>query len=453
MTFLSTNSLSIRELAFLTIFVGLILVTSHLYFGILGLVATMIVGLAILSFPFLQSIKGSFLLIYFITSAFVLDTREGIQVAELPFFGLSVILILLVAYKALMGRLILENALDYFFLLLHFLIPYAVVLGKLNGAATYTALGEVVYFLGVFTYFPLRDHLNNEQFKKALGFIVLLILGFVLIRNFVYYRQILAQALLPWQAESARVAANEIIVVAGCSLSLAAASLTTRRSLQLFSTGLFLVFMVSLILTQSRGYWVAGFFSVITIFIVIDRKGKKRILLTASMIVVLGILIANLLFDDLFTLIINGLDERLRSIGSGTTDNSLQDRWLESKTVFGHILDNPIAGYGFGTEFTRKKIFFDIFVRTNFIHNGYLGALFKFGALGFISFVSIWFLLIKKSIGLYKVSGKIFPLAIAGIVVGMLFVNNTSSQIQIFEGIAITSLAAAYINSELKEFE
>ncbi|HAW81906.1 MAG TPA: hypothetical protein DCX27_20710, partial [Balneola sp.] len=389
----------------------------------------------------------------FVASIFILDTREGIQLLELPFFGLSVILLLFVAFKTITGTLKLENALDYFFLLLHFLVPYALVIGKLNGAATYTAVGEIVYLLGIFTYFPLREYLQDESFKKFFGLILLFILGFVVIRNFFYYRQIIAQALLPWQAESARVAANEIIVVIGCSLSLAVASVTKKRLLQILSTGLFLIFMVSLILTQSRGYWVAGFFSVIAIFVIVNRNGKNRILLTAAIIVLLGISIAQFLFDDLFSLIINGLEERFKSFGDGSTDNSLQDRWLETKTVFNHVVKNPIAGYGFGTEFTRKRIFYDIFIRTNFIHNGYIGAIFKFGILGLISFVSIWFLLIKKSIRLYKLSNKGLPLAITGIVVGMIFVNNTSSQILIFEGVAFTSIAAAYLNTELKKFE
>lgn len=107
-------------------------------------------------------------------------------------------------------------------------MPYALVIGKLNGAATYTAVGEIVYLLGIFTYFPLREYLQDESFKKFFGLILLFILGFVVIRNFFYYRQIIAQALLPWQAESARVAANEIIVVIGCSLSLAVASVTKK---------------------------------------------------------------------------------------------------------------------------------------------------------------------------------------------------------------------------------
>lgn len=450
---LHSQNISLRESALLTLGTSFFLLLVHYYFGILGLVGALGMALSALLIPILQSQKGTFLLIYFVSSVFILDSRDGIQLLELPFFGLSLMLLLFVAYRVLIGKILLENSLDYFFLILHFLIPYAVIIGKINGAATYTALGEVVFFLGVYTYFPLREGLKDDSFKKALSIIILLILGFVLIRNFIYYRQILAQALLPWQAEGARVAANEIIVVIGCSLSLAAASLTKQRLLQVLYTGLFLIFMVSLVLTQSRGYWIAGFFSVITIFLVINKQGKKRMLIAAVVLSLLGFSIANIFFDDFLTLILSGLNDRLKSIGSGTTDNSLQDRWLESKTVFNHIVKNPIAGYGFGAEFTRKKIFFDIFVRTSFIHNGYLGAFFKFGILGFVSFVSIWFILIKKSIQLYKKSNKIFPLSIAGIVVGMLFVNNTSSQILIFEGIAFTTLAAAYLNTELRKFE
>lgn len=451
MNFASPNSISLKEATILTLGLVVLLLTTHYYLGINGIIGTLTCGIIVLLFPLLQSIKGSFILLYFVASIFILDTRDGIQPIEIPFFGLSVLLILFVGYKAINGSLKLENSLDYLFLMLHFLIPYAVLIGKINGAATYSAFGEVVYFLGLFTYFPLREYLEKESFKKTMGLVILVTLTFVLIRNFVYYRQILAQALLPWQAENARVAANELIVVIGCSLTLATASLTQKKYLQIVCTALFIVFMVSLILTQSRGYWIAGFFSVITIFLVIDKKGKKRILYTATTLCILGFLVANLFFENFLSLIINGLNSRLQSIGSGTADNSLQDRWLESKTVLGHILENPIAGYGLGTEFTRKKIFFDFFIRTSFIHNGYLGATFKFGILGLLSFIFIWFSMIKKSIVLYKHSAKILPLSIVGIVVGMLFVNNSSSQILIFEGVAFTSLAAAYLNTEFEK--
>ena len=446
-------NINLREVGFLSVPLCLALILAYHFFGFIGLAALLILGICILALPVLQSIKGSFILLYFVSAIFFLDTYEGIQPIELPFLGLSLLLLFYVIYKFLTGSLKLENTLDYLFLLLHLLIPYAVILGKINGAATYTAFGEVTYFLGIFTYFPLREYLEDERFKKVLGYILIITLAFVLIRNFIYYRQILAQALLPWQAENARVAANELIVVIGCSLTLATASITESKRLQIISTGLFMVFLVSLVLTQSRGYWVAGFMSVIVIFLVVNKKGKLRIILTAFSLLSIGFVLASILFVDLLDLILNALNERLKSIGSVSKDNSLQDRWLESKTVFNLILQNPIAGYGFGTEFTRKRLFFDFFIQTSFIHNGYLGAFFKFGILGFVSFLAVWFLIIKKSKKLYKITHKIFPLAIVGVVSGMLLVNNTSSQILIFEGVAFTTLAAAYLNTELKKID
>ena len=450
---LTLSNISFKETAFLSVTLSLLLLLAHSSLGNLGIILVLSLGVSILVIPILRSVKGSFILVYYISSVFILDNYEGIQLIELPFFGLSVLLLFFIVYKFLIGSLKLENTLDYLFLLLHFLIPYAVILGKVNGAATYTAFGEVTYFLGIFTYFPLREYLEDNQFKKVLGYILALTLAFVLIRNFIYYRQILAQALMPWQAENARVAANELIVVIGCSLTLVTASLTRSKLLQFVFTGLFIAFAISLVLTQSRGYWLAGFISVITIFVVINRHGKLRIARTAFTLISLGLIVSNMFFNDLLILILNALNDRLASIGTITTDSSLQDRWLESRTVFHHILSNPIAGYGLGTEFTRKRIFFDYFFRTSFIHNGYLGALFKFGILGFISFISIWFIIIKKSARLYRIKNTGLPLTILGVVSGMLLVNNTSSQILIFEGVAFTTLAAAYLNTDLEKVE
>ncbi|HCI70704.1 MAG TPA: hypothetical protein DHV30_08950, partial [Balneola sp.] len=131
MVLASSNSIGFKEAITVTCGVGFLLITLHFYFGLIGIFGALAFGIAMLLFHIFQPIKGSFLLVYFVASIFILDTREGIQLLELPFFGLSVILLLFVAFKTITGTLKLENALDYFFLLLHFLVPYALVIGKL----------------------------------------------------------------------------------------------------------------------------------------------------------------------------------------------------------------------------------------------------------------------------------------------------------------------------------
>ncbi len=447
----ASSHISFREAFLLLLGCCFLLLGVHYYFGILGIVTVLCLGLLAAALPVLKLIKGSFLLVYFLASVLILDTREGIHLLEIPFFLLSSLLILNVYYLILIGSAKLENSLDNAFLLLHFLIPYAIILGVLNGAEIYKAISEIKYFLGIYTYFPLRKYFQFETFKKTLGVVLALVLIYVLLRNFYYYREIITQALLPWQAENARVAANELIIVLGCGITFSALALSKKKHILVITFPLFILFLGSLIITQSRGFWIATLISFCSIFFFTPLTGKKRIFNIFLFLLSISAIAIYLFDSDLLFLVLNALLERFQSIGSGTKENSLYDRWLESKTVFELITKNPIAGYGFGIEFTRKDIFYDIFIKTSYVHNGYLAILYKFGILGLISTIYIWLKSINMAVKMLPITKsevvKIILLSIIGTITGMTIVNLTSPQFLYFEATLITTLFCAYLNT------
>lgn len=396
--------------------------------------------------------QGSFILLYVFSSIAFLENEPGIQTIEIPFYALSLVLALYQLFSICRGSLTLETTLDKLFFFLLLLLPYGVILGILNGAALYKAAGEMTYFFGILLYFPLRKQLTTEGFRKTLQVIVLCIVAYVLVRNLINYRLLLVQAVLPWQAENARIAANEFILVFGACLLMSAAALAPSRNRQFIFTGLFLAMIGGLILTQSRGYWLAFIFGAACIFYVINRRGKIRILFTLLLVSTTSLLVAYIFFGDLLNLVLNALSARFQSIGSGKLDISLQERVLEYKTVFGLILDNPIAGYGMGYEYVKKMLVFDYSIRASYVHNGYLAAWFKLGLPGLLTFVSIWIVCIKESTRLYRgnfsIVKKVIALSVVGTVTGILIVNNTSPQVLTFESILFVSLFSAYLSTE-----
>lgn len=396
-------------------------------------------------------IKGAFILFYLLLGMTFLENNEGIEPIEIPFYIASVLLSAYILLEIVTGKIIIKNALDKLFILLIFLLPYAIILGILNGGSSYKALGEATNFFGVLAYFPLKKYLNEQAFRKVAYFIVFSFIFFVLVRNLIYYREILTQAILPWQTENARVAANEFILVMGACLFMSYAALSKSVLQWLLYTALFVLMIGGLLLTQSRGYWLAFIFGALLIFWIIERRGKFKILLTFVILSSATVLIATLFFYDLFGTVINALSARFQTLGSGKLDLSLHERFLESKTVVGLISSNPISGYGMGYTFTKKMLFYDNFVETSYVHNGYLATWFKFGIVGLITIISIWFLIIKNSIQLYKESStfihKVTSLTILGTVAGMFLVNNTSPQVLIFESILFISLFGAYLSS------
>lgn len=439
---------------------GLLIVIPSVIFGVIafkgGIFSPLIVlglGIVPLLIYFGNKLDGAAILVFMLLAMPVLEESEGITPIEVPFFAFAALMTLYVVTEIISGRIHLEHVLDKLFLFLLILMPYAVVLGVLNGAAIYSAVAETTYFFGILLYFPLRQHLHKKNFQIALGVIVFLFIGYVLIRNFYYYREIIAQAVLPWQAEKARVAANEFVVLLGCCLALSAAAVVKTRFKQFLFTGLFIALLGGLILTQSRGYWLAFFFGAIAIFFVINRSGKKRILLTALVLSSGAFLIATLFLSDMLDLVLKGLALRFQSLGTGELDISLRDRLYESLTVFELSLHNPITGYGFGYTFTRHALFSKVFVQTSYVHNGYLAAWFKMGLPGLITIITLWVMNIRYSIKLYKQSNntrhKIVALTIIGTIIGVIFVNNTSPQVLLFEQWIFVTLFSAYLSTHL----
>ena len=401
---------------------------------------------------------GSFILLYIASAATFFENEPGVQPIELPFYTLTVLLSGYLLFQLLRGDVKIETSLDKLFLFLLLLIPYGVITGLIHGASIYKAFGETTYFFGVLAYFPLRQHLNRGNFTRLLQGIVLLFVAYVLIRNLINYRQLLIQAVLPWQAENARAAANEFIIMFGACLFMSAAAITTSRIRQIVFTACFILLIGGLVLTQSRGYWLAFFVGALIIFFVIDKDGKKRILLTFLVVGSSALAIALVFFGDLFSIVSNALIERFQSIGTGKLDVSLQERFLESKTVFQLMLQNPIAGYGIGFEYTKKLLVDDFFIQASYVHNGYLAAWLKFGILGLFAFLALWFTCIRNAIRIYRHPNsslivKIIALTITGTISGVLLVNNTSPQVLTFESILFLALFGAYLSQHITNLE
>ena len=394
--------------------------------------------------------KGAFILFYLLITIAVLSDDVGIQPEEIPYFLASVILCIYTGLLIIKGSISYNTVLDKAFLLFVSVLVFSLFNGVLNGANLYPATGEFALFFGLILYFPLRENLTNPKFKVILIWTIGLIIIYVLIRNLVNYRTIIAQAVLPWQAEKARVAANELLLLVGASFTMSYAALTSNRLKQLVSIFTFLAFVGALILTQSRGYWLAFAITALAIFVIISKKGKTRILLTFFLISGLSLIFATIFFGDLLDLVINGILNRFQSIGSGKLDISLLERVLETKTVFQKTLYNPIAGYGLGVEFSKKILFFDHYISTSYVHLGYLATWYKFGLIGLLTNLFIWLYIFFKSRILLKHSKKVLNrvllLTMFGTVTGMMLVNITSPQILTVEGNLMTGIFAALIS-------
>jgi O-antigen ligase len=396
-------------------------------------------------------IKGGYILSYLLLCITFLENSDGIQLVEIPFYIANLLLVFYTVAELIRGNLTITNKLDVLALLFLLLIPYALIMGILNGGALYLAIGESTYFFGLLIYFPLRKYLADSDFRKMLFIVLSIIIIYAFVRNVINYRAIILSAVLPWEAENARAAANEFLFLSSSIFFVALAAITKQKYIQALSTILFFLALGGLILTQSRGYWLAFTLSAFALFVFINKKGKIRMLSTFLLTAVPALIFLQLFFSQELQLIIGGMTDRLLTIFSGTMDWSLKERVLESQQVFDKITQSPISGHGFGVKFTKKLLFYDTFIQTSYVHNGYLATWFKFGLPGLLIIYSFWGFIVMYGVRLYKSSSTVIIKAVAisafSIIIGMALVNNTSPQVLNFESVLFVAIIAAYISS------
>ena len=412
-------------------------------------------GLALISLSIAILLRNPvyFLYVYFLSFTLHLDNEPGIQVTDLIFFILSLIFLLLFFFPYLItGRAEIDNSIDKWYLLLFISIVYGFIIGLLDAKSKSFAVSDMTYFLGLWLYFPFKYHFKSEQFQKAILAIFILICFFVLIRNFINYREIVIQANVEWEIQKARVAMNEIIILSGAILSVLSFSHFKQKLIKVGSYILYALFLAGLVLTQSRGYWIGFVVALMAIYIVSDKHVRRHLLFGTLALIVFVTLTTFFFFNDIFSIIIKALEARwdsISTIGSASRMGpSLLERVYETQTIVHKLLHNPIAGYGMGVMYHRYYILFGTYRTMTFIHNGYLAIWFKTGIVGLIAATMFCLSTLKylRKIVIYSDTKllKIVSQSAFGLVVAILIVNITSAQFIGFENMMILALIAAF---------
>ncbi len=150
----------------------------------------------------------------------------------------------------------------------------------------------------------------------------------------------------------------------------------------------------ALILSYTRGSWLAALLTLLLEFIMLVLS--QRIKLKISLVFIIsffGLLIVSILsFSNIIP--INIIFDRATSISLHKVDISNLGRLMEYATAFSAFLTNPIFGAGLGYKF----IYYTPGIGTRdtiYCHNSYLYVLSKMGIVGIIPFLMIVILSIK----------------------------------------------------------
>jgi len=323
-----------------------------------------------------------------VLSSFVLIAgfEEGFQITEI-FYGLYYLSFLghwyftrLFLYREAVFRRPEERTLAIFFVLISLSFPLTILFG--GSFSGFVSEWISLSFLGL--YFPIREAIErNRRGLVAILSAVVLIGLYVLIRNVLNFQDVISSAEYAYEVARGRAVTNESLLIVPAILCLVFMLFQTRWIRKLSFATLFLAFFAGLLLTQSRGYWLAFLMAALVILLIVPFRQKLMLTISTAGTIVGVIVIGIAVFGDAILLLVYGVAERFLSIMTATTsDISLVNRFKEAMGVWEYVRLNPILGYGMGVEYRVHDIIYDVMIVKTFIHNGYIALWYKFGIWG-----------------------------------------------------------------------
>lgn len=267
----------------------------------------------------------------------------------------------------------------------------AAVLGQVFGANAYDFRADLLATLPFLLYLPVKDVCARHPRGVVSIGAVLLAFGLVAsVRSAVLLRQTITTATQVWEIADARAILNETAIMSGLLVCFAALLTVSGARTRAVLLGLVGVLFGGIILSKSRGFWVATVLG-LGVLAVTVRSVERRRLVTAVVLgaTALGV-VAGLLFSDQVALLLDGSARRLASLATAGQDLSLLNRFAETRGAWERIRVNPILGYGWGVQFAYYGLLTDGTVRWSFLHNGYVNLWYKTGLWGLLLMMVVW---------------------------------------------------------------
>jgi O-antigen ligase len=292
-------------------------------------------------------------------------------------------------------------------------------------------LRELFTFVPILLYFPLREQIKKDKDVIYLLLAIVVLALFIALKNMLKYRDLISAAQMFWQVASSRQTANEPMflfpIVVGTSLLL----YENKWKIKLLYFILITIFSVALIITFSRGYWIAAILGIVILFMFTDRVIRRRLILNSLMLFSIVLILSQVFFGNLWSKIGISILNRFGSMHAGIKDISIIGRIQEAKAIIALIKENIFIGYGLGFEYD----FYSILPRempTWYSHNAFLYIIFKVGIFGFIFFMYFYLTKIYHAIkSIKKLSDRrsqAITIGITAVLISMLPLSFSSPQ-------------------------
>ena len=343
------------------------------------------------------------LLVAIVAFVVVADNTEGFQLVEILYaiYLYSMLGVWFLQHRLVRRQPLVTSKADWALTVFLGLIPFTLILTKVFNGDFRVAASELISMSMLLIYYPVKHTVVHHKNGPQLLLVTVITLGAtVALVNLFKYTGDLVAASTALHIAGSRVVVNDCLLLTGALSSLTLLVHSQRLLSILIYVCTFALSFAGLIVTQTRGYWLAFLLGFCFLIYLISAKQRARTLIAS---VVAGSIIfglAYILIGPLLFVAIGGILERFATIGTALTkDLSLVNRFRESWAVLQHIALNPILGYGPGVLY----VFWDIVHQTthidSFVHNGYIGLWYKYGIWGLGLVLFFWVSAIRNGIG------------------------------------------------------
>lgn len=384
-----------------------------------GIVYLPVVILGLVTFAVLFSNPRLNLIVVLLGFVSLTDYNSGLQVIEV-IYGLYFVTFLA---NWFIGRIFItrepfiHTLTDRAVLLLLIAVTCYMPVAVVFNGNIYGIFAEWIAFVLLSFYFPIKEEIRSNPKGATIILCIIAFIGvYIAFRNLLNYRAMLSNATQLWQVARGRVVTNDNLLMVSSLYGLILFTFAQKWRHQVLTLGAFVLFFSGLILTQSRGYWMAFLLGAGFMFLFLDTTHKKRLIFITIGGTVSLTLVAYIFLQDIFILVTSGLAERLLTLQTAATaDISLVNRFRETATVWELIRVNPILGYGMGVGYSFFDVTNGVTETDAFVHNGYISVWFKYGIIGLGLLLFIWFSSIYAGIRAFKTKPATPAVRLAGL--------------------------------------
>ena len=343
------------------------------------------------------------LFLWVLCHIFILSSSEHIELGEIIFglFTIFIFLIWLYEKKNIKKEVIINDVFDYSIISFILLAVFSLITALINGNDLLKSFREFIPFIAYLFYFPLKDKISSIKYCNMLLSFFLCLVFYFGIQNIINYKNLILNSSFIWDLEVSRQTTNEPLFFFSLILSFSYLLRLKKTGHKILCILLIIFSLGSLVLTFSRGYWVAALVSFFLLFIFVDIKTKIKMFFYSLLISFPFLLIAYLYLGDLNFLFYEIFLKRLFTILNLFEDPSLLNRANEARELFKLCLRNPLVGYGLGATYSFHNILLGATINTWYSHNAFLFIIFKMGVFSLISIMVFYFKIIKNA---YKYS-------------------------------------------------